>query len=117
MILIYSSILDNEYADNTDEYYMQMIKDKFKKDGMVVPTIFNDVGTPNGNWINGTGSVDIYGWDSYPLLFDCAHPTEWPNNRSTHWRSVHEKINPSEPMALYEFQGGAFDPYGGPGYE
>ncbi|KAI8140736.1 beta galactosidase [Fennellomyces sp. T-0311] len=109
--------IDNEYADNTDEFYMEMIKEKFKEDGMVVPTIFNDIGAPNGNWVNGTGSVDIYGWDSYPLLFDCANPTEWPNNRSTHWRAMHEKLNPSQPFALYEFQGGAFDPWGGPGYD
>lgn len=26
-------------------------------------------------------------------------------------------MNPGEPMALYEFQGGAFDPWGGPGYD
>lgn len=25
--------------------------------------------------------------------------------------------NPDQPVALYEFQGGAFDPWGGPGYD
>ncbi|KAI9497041.1 beta galactosidase [Zychaea mexicana] len=109
--------IDNEYADNVDENYMEMIKNKFKEDGMDVPTIFNDIGSPNGNWITGPGSVDIYGWDSYPLGFDCANPTVWQNNRSTHWRDMHELLNPDQPFALYEFQGGAFDPWGGPGYD
>ncbi|KAI7856110.1 glycoside hydrolase superfamily [Circinella umbellata] len=109
--------IDNEYAVNTDPKYMEMIKDQFKKDGMDVPTIFNDIGAPNGNWVSGPGSVDIYGWDSYPLGFDCANPTVWGTNRSIHWREANERLNPDQPLALYEFQGGAFDPWGGPGYD
>lgn len=54
--------VDNEFSYNTDPKYMEMLKAKFLKDGMEVPTIFNDVG-PNGNFANGPGSVNIYGWD------------------------------------------------------
>lgn len=51
--------IDNEYADNVDPYYMEMIKQKFAEDGVDVPSIFNDPNT-NGYFAHGTGSVDIY---------------------------------------------------------
>ncbi|KAI7848004.1 glycoside hydrolase superfamily [Circinella umbellata] len=107
--------VDNEFSYNTDPKYMEMLKAKFLKDGMEVPNIFNDAG-PNGNFAQGPGSVDIYGWDQYPAGFDCSNPLAWPNNRSTTFRDFHERTNGDEPMAIYEFQGGAFDPWGGPGY-
>lgn len=95
---------------------MQAVINKFAADGMVVPSTFNDPWA-GGHFASGEGSVDIYGWDSYPAGFDCSHPDIWPSNTSTWWRAFHEQTNPSQPMALYEFQGGAFDPWGGPGYE
>ncbi|KAI9322100.1 glycoside hydrolase superfamily [Dichotomocladium elegans] len=108
--------IDNEYATNIDPYYHEMIKTKFAEDGIVVPSIYNDPWT-SGRFVSGVGSVDIYGWDSYPVLFDCSNPEIWPANASTYWRAFHESNNPTEPMALYEFQGGSYDSWGGPGYE
>lgn len=45
---------------------MQAIIDKYRKDGIVVPTSFNEVNNNSKNFINGTGAVDLYGWDNYP---------------------------------------------------
>jgi hypothetical protein len=59
-------------------------------------------------------NVDIYGHDSYPLGFDCANPYTWPaKNLPTTWHATHETQSPSTLFALVEFQGGAFDPWGG----
>jgi hypothetical protein len=66
--------------------------------------------------VDGTteGDVDIYGHDSYPLGFDCAHPYTWPSgNLPTYFHSSHEQQSPSTFYSLDEFQGGSFDPWGG----
>jgi hypothetical protein len=83
---------------------MKAIEDKFRQDGMTVPFTFNDPSTDD-NFATGEGAVDIYGWDAYPLGFDCSHPTVWPNSDPTNYRSYHAGVNPDEPMALYEYQG------------
>ncbi|KAI8578859.1 hypothetical protein K450DRAFT_156599, partial [Umbelopsis ramanniana AG] len=108
--------IENEYAYGIDPSYMQAIADKFREDGMTVPSTFNDP-WPGDHFARGEGSVDIYGWDGYPVQFDCRNPDIWPVNASTYYREFHANVNPTQPMALYEFQGGAFDPWGGPGYD
>lgn len=97
-------VSENEYAVNIDASYMQALEDKFRADGMTVPSTFNDPWTGD-HWASGEGAVDLYGWDSYPVLFDCSKPEIWPSNVSTYFRDFHAGVNPSEPMAIYEFQG------------
>ncbi|RUP52310.1 beta galactosidase [Jimgerdemannia flammicorona] len=96
--------------------YMQALEDKFRADGVIVPLTFNDAWT-NSSFGHGVGAVDIYGFDSYPQGFDCANPNIWPGSAQTYWRGYHESFNPTEPLYIPEFQGGAFDPWGGVGYE
>ena len=61
--------------------------------------------------------LQIYGHDSYPLGFDCSHPTIWPDGAlpTTFWRT-HLNQSPTTPYSIEEFQGGSFDPWGGPGF-
>ena len=69
-----------------------------------------------GSEINGTtlGDVNIYGHDSYPLGFDCADPTSWPEGYlPTYFHADHEAQSPSTFYSLDEFQGGSFDPWQG----
>jgi hypothetical protein len=81
-----------------------------------VPFISNDA-FPHGFFapgssINGTmlGDVDIYGFDSYPLGFDCANPTVWPSGAiPTFFLSDHEAQSPSTFDSIDEFQGGSFE--------
>ncbi|KAG2179370.1 hypothetical protein INT44_006216, partial [Umbelopsis vinacea] len=117
-IILYQ--IENEYTYNVDANYMQALEEKVRADGIVVPTIFNDAATLR-NFANGKGSVNIYGFDSYPVGFDCSNPDSWPLKTPKIFRLFHQVTNPSEPLAIYEFQGGAFDPWsticsGGPGY-
>jgi hypothetical protein len=86
----------------------------------VVPFINNDAFSQGlfapGEVVNGTteGDVDIYGHDSYPLGFNCREPTVWiAGDLSTTLHATHEQQSPSTFFSLVEFQGGAFDPWGG----
>ena len=76
---------------------------------------YNDPGQ-RSNFINGTGAVDIYGLDAYPQGFDCSHPRTW-RPVTTNYHQYHIQNNPSQPWYIPEFQGGSFDPWGGPGYD
>ncbi|KAH8678995.1 glycoside hydrolase family 35 protein [Tricladium varicosporioides] len=122
---------ENEYTGSSgtviggfpDADYFAYVKKQMRDAGIVVPFISNDA-SPKGIFapgfsVNGStaGDVDIYGVDSYPLGFDCAHPSTWPSGAlSTTWHSTHEKQSPSTFFSLNEYQGGAFDPWGGLGF-
>ncbi|KAI0838260.1 glycoside hydrolase family 35 protein [Hypoxylon sp. FL0890] len=98
--------------------YMQYVEDQARKAGIVVPLISNDA-VPLGTNAPGTGlgEVDIYGHDAYPVQFDCANPSIWPPLAlSGIYHQTHELQSPSTPFSLVEFQGGAYDPWGGPGF-
>ncbi|CZS89191.1 probable beta-galactosidase [Rhynchosporium agropyri] len=123
---------ENEYTNPIAEFkerfpdpvYFAYVKKQLRDAGIIVPFINNDV-SPKGYFapgysVNGSkeGNVDIYGHDNYPLGFDCANPTTWPaNNLPTNFHALHQQQSPSTPYALVEFQAGAFDPWGGPGFE
>ncbi|EIW59741.1 uncharacterized protein TRAVEDRAFT_37024 [Trametes versicolor FP-101664 SS1] len=110
-------VLDNEYSQNPAPraQYFANLEAQYRDGGIVVPLTYND---PNEgrNFINGTGAVDIYGLDAYPQNFDCSNPTHW-SPVVTNYHDYHETNNPGQPWYMPEFQGGAFDPWGGPGYE
>ncbi|TKX19907.1 putative beta-galactosidase A [Elsinoe australis] len=117
---------ENEYsqADSNvvfpDSDYFQYVIDQARNAGIVVPLISNDnapkgLFSPDGQQ---AAKVDIYGHDNYPLGFDCAQPDVWPNgNLPTNYRRLHLQQAPSTPYSLVEYQGGAFDPWGGNGFD
>ncbi|KAI0823943.1 glycoside hydrolase superfamily [Trametes gibbosa] len=110
-------VFDNEYTQNPlprAEYFANLEK-QYRDGGIVVPLTYNDPGEGR-NFINGTGAVDIYGLDAYPQAFDCSNPTQW-RPVVTNYHEYHITNNPGQPWYMPEFQGGAFDPWGGPGYE
>jgi hypothetical protein len=115
---------ENEYTqavpgvDFPNGDYFAYVEQQYRKAGIVVPLISNDA-APDGIFApgNGTGSVDIYGHDGYPLGFDCANPYTWPDGSlPTNYHTLHLEQDPSGPYAIVEFQGGSFDPWGGPGF-
>lgn len=83
---------------------MQYVEDQARKAGIVVPLISNDASASGTNAPGtGKGEVDIYGHDGYPLGFDCANPTVWPEGKlPTDWHSKHMKQSPSTPYSLIE---------------
>ena len=106
--------IENEYTNHTDmgspgkAEYMQQLEDFVRKHGIVVPLTFNESGRSK-QFVDGLGSVDVYGFDSYPQRFDCANPDVW-NPLQTDYRTYHAETNPKQPLYIPEFQAGAFDP-------
>ncbi|KAI0010903.1 glycoside hydrolase family 35 protein [Xylariaceae sp. FL0662B] len=99
--------------------YLQYVEDQARNAGIVVPFISNDA-VPLGRNAPGTGlgEVDIYGHDAYPVQFDCGNPSTWPPLAlSGTYHQTHKLQSPSTPFSLVEFQGGAYDPWGGPGFD
>jgi beta-galactosidase GanA len=102
--------VENEYYTGTTagRQYMQHLEDKARADGITVPLTGNN----NGTFNSGVGALDVDGPDSYPQGFNCSNPTVWrgvPDLSYDH--------PAGRPLYSPEFQGGAFDPWGGPGYD
>ena len=101
--------VENEYGRNTDAGYMRQIERQARTDGIDVPFTHNHC-CGSSTWANGPGAVDIPGQDDYPQGFDCRRPGRWnpvgdlPRRRG------------DSPIFGPEYQGGAFDPWGGAGY-
>ncbi|KAJ7075303.1 glycoside hydrolase family 35 protein [Mycena belliarum] len=114
---------ENEFATTAQAHipgldaHMQDLIDTLRAGGITrVPTIHNDK-NPAGQYAQpGPGKVDLYGWDGYPLGFDCDKPTVW-TELSMQTDNSHQRWNPAEPLALFEWQGGAFSYWSGPGYD
>ncbi|KAJ8113720.1 hypothetical protein OPT61_g4217 [Boeremia exigua] len=115
---------ENEYSAGLnnvtfpDAEYMNNLMKQFRDLGIVMPMI-NNVAWPSG--INAPGTeapVDIYGHDAYPLGMNCTDPTYWIDDAlPTNWRETHLEQSPNTPYMLVEYQGGAYQPWGGDGFE
>ncbi|KAL2823374.1 putative beta-galactosidase A [Aspergillus cavernicola] len=116
---------DNEYSGGCcgqefpNPEYFQYVIDQARKAGIVVPLISNDAWSGGHNAPGtGEGEVDIYGHDNYPIGFDCTNPDVWPEGTlPTNYRDLHLEISPSTPYTLVEYQAGAFDSWGGTGFD
>ena len=102
--------VENEYYNGlpAGRAYMKHLEDKAKADGIKVPLVGNN----NGTFNFGDAALDVDAADSYPQGFDCSNPTKWSGVPDIGYDHV-----PGKPLATAEFQGGAFDPWGGPGYD
>ncbi|EUC55104.1 glycoside hydrolase family 35 protein [Rhizoctonia solani AG-3 Rhs1AP] len=114
---------ENEFSmdDPSNRYtyghtdHMKWIMEEMRENGITkVPITHNDYRS-GGQYASGAAKVDLYAWDGYPLGFDCSHPNVW-NEVDSSLNANHQKWNPAEPLYLAEYQGGAFDPWNGPGY-
>ncbi|WP_073498487.1 beta-galactosidase [Actinacidiphila paucisporea] len=102
--------VENEYYNGSADAraYMKHLEDKATADGITVPLTGNNNGTFNA----GDGALDVDGPDSYPQGFNCSNPTKWNGVPDLSYDHPAGK-----PLYSPEFQGGAFDPWGGPGYD
>ncbi|MFD2415076.1 beta-galactosidase [Amycolatopsis pigmentata] len=101
--------VENEYYNGGADgrAYMKHLEDKAHLDGITVPLVGNNNGTFNA----GEAALDVDAADSYPQGFDCSNPSKWNGVPDISYDHV-----PGKPLITAEFQGGAFDPWGGPGY-
>ncbi|KAI0821239.1 glycoside hydrolase family 35 protein [Irpex lacteus] len=113
---------ENEFFQSTASdpgrsEHMVLIENTLRDNGITkVPITHNDQ-SPSGRYAHGLGEVDLYLWDSYPQGFDCANPASWPEQSSASLVQAHQSIIPDVMWGSGEFQAGAFDPWGGSGYD
>jgi beta-galactosidase GanA len=102
--------VENEYYNGSasGRTYMRHLEDKARADGITVPLVGNN----NGTFNSGDAALDVDGADSYPQGFDCSNPSKWSGVPDIGYDHPAGK-----PLETAEFQGGAFDPWGGPGYD
>ncbi|HEY2042042.1 MAG TPA: beta-galactosidase [Jatrophihabitans sp.] len=102
--------VENEFYDSSAaaRQYMTHLESKATADGITVPLTGNN----NGTFNNGAGALAIDGPDSYPQGFNCSNPTKWNGVPDISYDHPAGK-----PLYTPEFQGGSFDPWGGPGYD
>ncbi|NUR27972.1 MAG: cellulase family glycosylhydrolase [Catenulispora sp.] len=102
--------VENEYYNGSaaSRDYMRHLEQKARADGITVPLTGNN----NGTFNSGTGALDVDGPDSYPQGFNCSNPSRWNGVPDISYDHPAGK-----PLYTPEFQGGAFDPWGGPGYD
>jgi beta-galactosidase GanA len=100
--------VENElfYKEPATINYMADLIAKAQGDGIDVPLTGNHSGTFNGT----PGAVQIDGYDSYPLGFNCSNTNAFGNPGGFSPFS-------GEPLMLPEFQGGSYDAWGGSGYD
>ena len=102
--------IENEFYDGSAQArdYMTHLETQAHADGISVPLTGNN----NGTFNSGPGALEIDGPDSYPQGFNCSNPTSW------HGLPDISYDHPAgRPLYTPEFQGGSFDPWGGPGYD
>ncbi|TQN68898.1 putative beta-galactosidase A [Colletotrichum shisoi] len=116
--------VENEYNAAVAPYpfpdydYWRYVDNQFRSQGVVVPYVNNEAWQLGAITALTPAKVDIYGHDSYPLGFDCWNPTVWPpNGLPTDWLATNDRIAPTSPYTIVEFQGGGFQPWGGAGFE
>ena len=102
--------IENEFYDGSAQArdYMTHLEARAKADGITVPLTGNN----NGTFNSGVGELDIDGPDSYPQGFNCSNPSSWRGVPDISYDHPAGK-----PLYTPEFQGGSFDPWGGPGYD
>jgi beta-galactosidase GanA len=102
--------VENEFYDGSAaaRQYMVHLEEKARADGITVPL----VGNHNNTFNTGVGALDVDMPDAYPQGFNCSNPTRWNGVGDLSWAR-----SPGKPLGIGEFQGGAFDPWGGPGYD
>jgi beta-galactosidase GanA len=107
-VLLYQA--ENEYGSNGEAAYMTDLQQQAAADGITVPVTHNYC-CGASTWATGPGSVPLPGRDSYPQGFNCSNPAQW--------RGVDTltRLRDDVPVFTPEYQGGSFDPWGGPGYD
>ncbi|KAJ8101436.1 glycoside hydrolase superfamily [Lipomyces tetrasporus] len=112
--------IENEYMESdffpSARKYMRGLSDGARKLGIVVPIFHNDLNMFESFTPKNFSAVDLYGLDSYPRGFDCGDPMS-NFNVLTNYRQYLARVAAETPNFAPEFQGGAYDLWGGTGYD
>ena len=108
--------IENEYAnEGLDPSFMIFLRDLARELGVTQPLIHNDL-YKQGCWAD---LVDIYGVDEYAVT---SFGRDWRGDSGTltsldNLGAVKDAYCTNSPLAVFELQGGWFDPWNGIGYD
>jgi beta-galactosidase GanA len=127
--------IENEYGEQwinpdtkTPNYtaiaYMELLENCARGSGVDIPLIANNPNLNTKSWSkdysNEGGNVDIYGLDHYPSCWSC-NPAECTGTNGNvpeftvyDYYTNFQEVAPTQPSFLAEFQGGSYNPWGGP---
>ncbi|KAF2829791.1 hypothetical protein CC86DRAFT_317015 [Ophiobolus disseminans] len=128
--------IENEYGEQwRDSYkkianaaasnYMQALEDSALANGIDIPLIHNDPNMNTKSWSEdfapgAVGNVDIAGLDSYPSCWSCnLDECTSTNGKYVAYQTIDYydhfvEVSDTQPRFFPEFQGGSYNPWGGP---
>ncbi|KAH7075575.1 glycoside hydrolase superfamily [Paraphoma chrysanthemicola] len=128
--------IENEYGeqwkDRTNKIpnapagaYMAALEDSARANGIDIPLIHNDPNMNTKSWSKdyapgAVGNVDVAGLDSYPSCWSCnLAECTGTNGKYVAYQVIDYydhfvEVSPTQPSFFPEFQGGSYNPWGGP---
>jgi len=128
--------IENEYGEQWNDRdekipndaagrYMQALEDSARANGIDVPLIHNDPNMNTKSWSKdyapgAVGNVDVAGLDSYPSCWSCnldectGTNGEYVAYQVIDYYDHFVEVSPTQPSFFPEFQGGSYNPWGGP---
>ncbi|KAG6864404.1 hypothetical protein C0991_009729 [Blastosporella zonata] len=101
--------------------YMVALQNNTRENNVIVPLITNAPNPNSKSWstdyLPGPGEQDIYGLDSYPACWSCNLAECGLTEITFDVVDYHDHFNevsPTQPSFIPEFQGGSYNPWGGP---
>ncbi|CZR58948.1 related beta-galactosidase B [Phialocephala subalpina] len=106
--------------------YMELLEKCARDAGINVPLTHNNPNMNTKSWskdydtVGAGGDVDISGFDHYPSCWSCNTAECTGTNGNVPEFTVYEyftafkQLSPTQPSFLAEFQGGSYNPWGGP---
>ncbi|KAK4543214.1 hypothetical protein LTR36_005764 [Oleoguttula mirabilis] len=118
--------VDARTPNETAIAYMELLEASARSNGIDIPTLHNNPNLGSKSWsldydINHVGGdTDLYGLDNYPSCWscntdECTSTNGFPPDFTTFdYYTNFQETAPTMPSILAEFQGGSYNPWGGP---
>ncbi|KAI1856434.1 hypothetical protein JX265_011681 [Neoarthrinium moseri] len=116
--------IKNKTDNPSAQQYMQLLSDVARDNGIDVPLTHNLPNMNGYSWSkdfsNATGNVDVVGLDSYPSCWSCnLSECTGTNGKYVAYQTINyydyfTVQSPTQPNFMPEFQGGSYNPWGGP---
>ncbi|KAI1363862.1 glycoside hydrolase superfamily [Xylaria arbuscula] len=104
--------------------YMELLKQNARENGIDVPLTHNAPNMNGYSWStdfsDALGNVDVVGLDSYPSCWSCnlsectGTNGEYVAYQTQNYYDYFTVQSPTQPNFMPEFQGGSYNPWGGP---